>query len=474
MTVSIEKLPAKLPSTDDIDAAGEDIKSAGEKAAEYAQDGCTSWSALSAHYESPDAETALNSVNIVKAYGDEASTCAQAINTALETFSEAITGLKTEYDTVKRLAVTHNAIDTSVEDFDDAAHDAAEEELQGRIDAVATSYDEASKACADAVRDANTGKLFELNDGGLPVAIATWVTKTALEGYTTKGNTKYFTYTFSNPKIVRPEILGKLPIPPKFLDRIDDWVETGNNAIDQRYRTLLPDFTKRKFVERTAGFDVTANPQFTALMASPAFQKLLGTDGKVKNPTLRRMLDRHHISVKNGKITMGYAATDGSVKGTPKFPKWAKNTMTGLNVTGHIVGFGSAYSQQYQELAQKHPDWSEAQLQAEAIADGATTQVATAVGEEVGAKVGTQVGRYAGAALGQAIIPIPGVGAAVGGIVGGFVGNFVGGWVGGKIGGAVGDFLADKVDVTEIAKDVGGAVKDGFNKAKDFVGGLFG
>ncbi|MEV4902140.1 hypothetical protein AB0K08_12440 [Citricoccus sp. NPDC055426] len=474
MTVTIAGLPEKLPNTGDIDAAAGDIKTAGTNAASYAEDGVTSWSGLSAHYSTPDAETALNAVNMVQVYADEASTCATSVKTALGNFADAIEALRSEYNLVKQLAGTHNAVDTTVADFDYAAHATERNNLQKRINDVATDYDDASKTCADAIRAANTGKLFELTDGGLPVAVATFVTKTALEGYTTKGSTKYFTYNFSAPRIVRPAVLDKLPIPPKFVDRIDTWAEAGNNAINQKHRQLLPDFSKRQFAERTGGFDPVKNPHFTALMASPAFRRLLGTDGKAKNPSLRRLVDRHHLSVKNGTVTVGYAATDGKTKGTPKAPKWAKNTLRGMNAAGHVAGFASATSAQYEELRQKHPDWSEAQLKSEAVADGVTTQVATAVGEEVGAKVGTQVGRYAGAAIGQALIPIPGVGAAIGGIAGGFVGNFVGGWVGGKVGGAIGDWVADNTDFTETAKDVGESIGKAAGKAKDFIGGLFG
>ncbi|MGO1885474.1 MAG: hypothetical protein ACTH3G_08965 [Citricoccus sp.] len=473
MAVTIAGLPEKLPNTGNIDAAAADIKTAGTNAATYAEDGVTSWAGLSAHYSSPDAETALNAVNMVQVYADEASTCATSVKTALGTFADAIEALRAEYNLVKQLAGTHNAVDTTVMDFDYAAHTTERDNLQKRINDVSTAYDDASKTCADAIRSANTGKLFELTDGGLPVALATYVTKTALEGYTTKGNTKYFTYNFSAPKIVKPAVLDKLPIPPKFVDRIDEWTETGNSKINQMHRQLLPDFTKNQFVNRVSGYDGD-NRRLTALLASPMFKKMLGTDGKAKNPSLRRLLERHHLSVKNGKVTVGVAATDGKSKGTPKAPKWAKNTLRGVNAGSHVIGFASATSKQYEELRQKHPDWSEEQLKTEAVADGATTQIATAVGEEVGAKVGTQVGRYAGAALGQAIIPIPGVGAAIGGIAGGFVGNFVGGWVGGKIGGAVGDWVADNVDVTEVAKDVGESLGKAADKAKDFVGGLFG
>ncbi|MEU3847963.1 MULTISPECIES: hypothetical protein [Micrococcus] len=474
MTVYLEGLPAKLPTTENIRTAAANISTAGKDAVTYAEDGAASWAGLSAVYTSPDDELVSTAPQIVKTYAEEAETCSTSIKDALDAFAETIDGLKAEYDAVKAEAATHNAVDTSVEDFDWDAHGRERSALQGRIDAVATTYDEASKTCADAISAANTGKLFEIGDGGLPVGLASFVTTKALEGYSTKGNATYFTYEFANPRIVRPSVLDRLPIPPGLVNRLDEWVESGNRWIDEKHRRLLPDVTKNRFVTETAGFDPFANPRFTALMASPTFRKLLGARGANSNASFRRLLERHHISVKDGTITVGYAATLGDRKGKPKVPGWAKNTLRGINVGGHALGFASATSEQYEELRTKYPDWSEEQLMAEAVADGATTQFATALGEEVGSKVGTAIGRAGGAALGQALIPIPGVGAAVGGVVGGFVGNFVGGAVGGWVGGKVGGWIADNTNFTEAAKDIGGAVSGAASKAKDFIGGLFG
>lgn len=474
MSVSIADLPDKLPDTESIKDAAGDIGTAGTHAATYADDGVTSWAGLEAHYSAPESEQALSSVQIVKVYADEASTCSESIKTALETYAEAISGIEAEYKAVKEEAATHNAVDTSVEDFDKSKHNSAATALQGRIDAVATTYDESSKTCADSIRKANTGKLFEVNSGGEPAWIATYLTSKALEGYTTKGHTKYFTYTFSNPKIVKPEVLDKLPIPPRFSRRLDDWVEAGNNAINKAHRKLLPDITKNQFVKNASSFDPATNPRFTALMASPGFRKLLGTDGKTKNPSLRRLLERHHLSVKDGKITVGYAATDGKTKGTPKVPGWVGKTLKGVNIGSNVLGYADKTSKQYEELRTQHPDWSQEQLMAEAAVDGAIEQGGEMVGEAVGGKVGQVVGRAGGAALGQVLIPIPGVGAAVGGVVGGFLGEMAGSWLGGKAGGWLGGVVADNLDVTEGLKDMGGAVSEGVDKAKDFVGGLFG
>ncbi|HEY4614825.1 MAG TPA: hypothetical protein VIG75_05130 [Citricoccus sp.] len=477
MAVSIASLPERLPDTGAIDTAGSTIGNAGAMASSHASDGVSSWSGLSAHYDSPDAATALNAVNMVQVFADEASTCAVAIELALRDFADAVEELRAEYDTVKELAAAHNAVDTSVTDFDLAAHHTAAGSLQERIDTVASSYDTASSTCADAIRAANTGKLFEVDSGGDPVWLLTYLTKRSVEGYTTKGKTTFFTYDFSNPQIVKPSALDRLPIPPGLTHRIDDWVEAGNRAIDDNYRRLLPDVTKNQFVSRTGAFDPFANPHFTALMASPSFRRFLGSDGKVKNPTLRRLMERHHLSVKDGTIKVGYAATDGTTRGGTKVPDWAGAGGTALkhiNRGSNALGFASKSSARYDELRTEHPDWSQEQLLAEAAADGALEQAGEMVGEEIGAKVGTHVGRTAGAAVGQALIPIPGVGAAVGAVAGGFLGNMAGGFIGGKIGGAVGGWIGDNFDVTEVAKDVGKGIGEAADKVGDFIGGLFG
>jgi hypothetical protein len=467
VAVSTAALPARLPDTAEVRSAASGIGTLGSEVAQHANDGKTSWQDLGDFYDSPDASVALEAVNIVTTLADEAQSCAQKIKSALEDLATAIDDLQTEYDAVKTAAATHNAVDTTVEDFDWPVHRDEQSALQGRIDTVASDYDTACRACAQAIDAANTGAYQVGDSPDAPkepweVQLARYTVDEAIDGYTTKNGLAYFSLSVDAPRSVSADVLNHLPVAPGFVDRVDDWLD---RKVNSPVGMANADLTKNRSVERIM-----------------RWVEQTGDLDRGARHELRQELQRHHLSIKDGKITVGLALEEGVHKGaTPDpdapRPQWLKNAdRAGIAIGGAftVAGIAVTYAGQSAKNSARHPHWSDEQVLAETIADTATVEAASTVGSEIGSKVGQAagqtVGRVAGAAIGQALIPIPGVGAAVGAVagnfIGGFAGNLIGGAVGGWLGGLAGEAIAENTTVT----GDGGLL----DKAGDFLGGLFG
>jgi hypothetical protein len=170
-------VPTADPAT--LERQAGDLRRTGSTVAGLGSDIKGAWAGLSSCYSAPEAETLYAVVDPVATDGDKVETSFDKAATALETFAEAVRDIKGKWATLRTDSYAFlNSIDTSNDDWRKA--DNAWDRLWGnesekvgehqalldRADALRREYEEAERACANAINAGIPGRTrFVAGDG---------------------------------------------------------------------------------------------------------------------------------------------------------------------------------------------------------------------------------------------------------------------------------------------------------------------
>ncbi|GAB3753098.1 hypothetical protein GCM10027591_01380 [Zhihengliuella somnathii] len=482
--------PEKLPNSDDLGTAAEDLGKKGKKLTEVYDATVTQWGAL------PSSLTVKNDQHLFEAftvnvapYADTVNTSLSDTKTALKDFASGVEEFKTRWTSLKEEVATYNALDAQPVDVEDRVDGTSYRtfsdsyDLSQRLITARDDYKTLVDTCVDAIKAADPSMDPVWTDSGTKAFIDgvknQWnVARTTLDQIGAfrdmdgKLNFKFSTEG-GQPTSVSEVLRGKFPdwLPEGVQEKLDQYLPDN----PERFKRL-PDGTIARYANGDPIPAYSTWSQGLRPMSEWFKDKFPGkTPGWLDEMRVRGMIDPTGANV--GLVSTGFTmpgwlkgGSDRARKVTDLLDKAGKNPV--VRNAGRVLGvadFGltyyDSYTENYNETLRENPDWTPEQVRNEAVTSAAIVGTA----ENAGKIAGAVVGRGAGAAIGQAIIPIPGVGAAVGGFVGGIIGEQVGGFVGKHVGEFINDWRTDgfsgAVDgVKDKVSDAVDSVKDTASK----------
>ncbi|WP_372699023.1 hypothetical protein [Arthrobacter sp. JSM 101049] len=475
--VFINYLPAKLPQSEEIRAAGTTFKSKGDKIDTGYSDTITHWNKLAAAATYPNDDTVNNGfATEIRPLAEAVVSGINSIKAATDTFAESLDGFKSTHSNLKTEVENFNALPHST--YSDAQKEEAGEEgttlpatrtsaersrIIGLLQTAKESYQSYIDTCASAI-DASSPAAATPSTGKATVKVIKGFKNTynmvntnvdrAAKLDVTKGGRLKLVWSMNERSLSQFAFDGA-PNLKKFL--VDG--KLGPFTASEFMTRHADEFAKwadGKFVDFTTGAntwtDSVLKPGFMLMLPAAVRNKLSNVFGRNQGRWGKGNKQLFWESNKHGKTKFKMHLTgegprarfDKFFKGVDKFDgvldKINKSPITkwggrGLGLLDTGMTYYDSYTSNYNEELRNNPGADPDEIRNEAAKSTAIEGTA----ETAGKIAGGVAGRALGAAAGQALIPIPGVGAAVGGFVGGLAGE----WVGGKIGKGVGEFMND-------------------------------
>ncbi|MCC3302026.1 hypothetical protein [Arthrobacter sp. zg-Y895] len=153
--MSADALPV-LPDPDLIISDAALIAASGTRAAQSGNELVTIWNGVQPHYQAPEQSLVYEAMKPVTVFTDEAQIVTLLIESALNTFAEAVRGMQARHRELVSAAGT--SYPESTDDDPDYGKN-KEAEVAAGISALAQEYAAAEEACAAAIRQADPAKL---------------------------------------------------------------------------------------------------------------------------------------------------------------------------------------------------------------------------------------------------------------------------------------------------------------------------